>query len=172
MNKQLYDIITVPDAVLREKAHPVETVTDDLRRVFDIMHNTLIEAEGVGLAANQVSRLERICIVQLPDEPKICMVNPEIIWRSEEKSVFTEGCLSIPGHFADVLRPAKIRVSYIDENNVKQELESNSPLQNAAIQHEIDHLDGILFVDYLSRLKRDVILRKAEKETRLRKDIL
>lgn len=172
MSNALFPIITVPDPVLREKAVAVENVTDEIRTTLETMHNTLIDAEGVGLAANQIGQLRRICIVKLPDEPLIAMVNPEIVWTSEEKAVFTEGCLSIPGYFADVLRPATVRVAYIDENGQRQELESNSPLQNAAIQHEIDHLDGVLFVDYLSRLKRDVIIRKAEKDARLRKDVL
>ncbi len=172
MSKSLFDIITVPDPVLREVARPVDRVTDDLKRVLSMMNDTLIDAEGVGLAANQINRLERICVVSVPDHPILYMANPEIVWKSEQKAVFTEGCLSIPGYFADVQRPASVRVTYLDENSQKQELETAEPLLNAAVQHEIDHLDGVLFVDYLSRLKRDVILRKVEKDNKLRKGVL
>lgn len=164
----LFEIIQVPKPVLREKAKPIERVTDEIKKIFDKMYATMIDAEGIGLAANQVDLLHRIAVVDMQREGSetLYMANPEIIWASEERAVESEGCLSIPGYRADVERPAKIRVRYLDQKNEIQEREADG-LFSACIQHEIDHLDGILYIDHISRLKRDVILRKLAKDQRL-----
>lgn len=161
-------ILIVPDPVLREKAQPVDRVNDDLRKTFERMHATMVDAEGIGLAANQVGLLQRIAIVDMQREGSetLLMSNPEIVWASEERAVESEGCLSIPGYRADVERPAHIRVRFLDTNNEIQEREATG-LEAACIQHEIDHLDGVMYIDHISRLKRDVILRKLAKDVRM-----
>ena len=170
---ETYQIITVPAPVLRETAQPVETVDDALRKQMDMMLETMYHAPGIGLAANQVGLLNRVLVMDVsrregPDAPKdpICMVNPEIIWESEEPSVMEEGCLSIPDQFAQVQRPAKVRVKYVDYDGKEAELETDDLLLSHCVQHEIDHLNGVLFVDYLSKLKRDMIIRKVKKLTK------
>ncbi len=168
MSNLVMPILIVPDPVLRQKAQPVDRVDDNLRNTFERMHATMVEAEGIGLAANQVGLLQRICVVDMQNEGSetLFMSNPEIIWASEQRGVESEGCLSIPGYRADVERPAHIRVRYLDINNELQEREATE-LFAACIQHEIDHLDGILYIDHISRLKRDVILRKLAKDVRM-----
>lgn len=163
----IYKILCVPDPVLREKAKAVETVTEDVKKALETMRRTMIDAEGIGLAANQVGRLDRIVVVDLqrPESETMLMINPEIIWKSEERAVESEGCLSIPGYRADVERPAFIRVRYLDPASQIQEREADGLLA-ACIQHEVDHLDGVLYIDHISRLKRDVILRKLSKDQR------
>lgn len=160
----LLPIFTAPDPVLAKKAEPVELVTPDIRKLMDNMLETMYHAPGIGLAANQVGILKRVIVVDVAgreDEPPCPyrMANPELIWVSDEDSTYNEGCLSVPEHYADVVRPASIRVRYLDEQNKIQELEADGLLATC-IQHEIDHLDGILFIDHLSALKRNVILRK------------
>ncbi|HEY8189855.1 MAG TPA: peptide deformylase [Micavibrio sp.] len=161
-------IITVPDPVLKAVAQPVAKVDDAIRRQMDDMLQTMYDAPGIGLAANQVSMLNRVLVMDIEaresgsGKKPIFMANPEIIQASEETSVMEEGCLSIPGQFADVARPAKVRVKYIDYDNVAQELEADGLLSHC-VQHEIDHLNGVLFVDYLSSLKRSMMLRKVSK---------
>ncbi|NCT41304.1 MAG: peptide deformylase [Alphaproteobacteria bacterium] len=165
---QLYDIIKVPDAVLKETAHAVETITPDIQKQMDRMLDTMYDAPGIGLAANQVGLLNRVLVMDLSrrDEEEeaapIFMVNPEIIHESEEMSIMEEGCLSIPQQYADVERPAIVRVKYIDYDGKQAELEATGLLSHC-VQHEIDHLNGTLFIDYLSSLKRNMILRKVEK---------
>jgi peptide deformylase len=164
----LYKIITVPDPVLREVAQPVNAVDAALRQQMDKMLQTMYEAPGIGLAANQVGLLNRVLVMDLSrrDEEEtpqpFFMVNPEIVWESEERSVMEEGCLSIPQQYADVERPAIVRVEYLDYDGKKAELEAEGLLSHC-VQHEIDHLNGVLFVDYLSSLKRNMIIRKVEK---------
>lgn len=163
-----YDIILVPDPVLRQVAQPVARVDDAIRLQMDRMLQTMYDAPGIGLAANQVSLLNRVLVMDLSkreehkDTAPIFMANPQIIWESEEISAMEEGCLSIPTQYAEVERPAKVRVKYVDYNNKEAELEAEGLLSHC-VQHEIDHLNGILFVDHLSRLKRSMILRKIEK---------
>ncbi|MCB9990117.1 MAG: peptide deformylase [Rhodospirillales bacterium] len=168
-----YQIITVPAPVLRETAQDVDRVDDAIRRQMDIMLETMYEAPGIGLAANQVNMLNRVLVMDVsrregPDAPKdpICMANPEIIWKSEEPSVMEEGCLSIPEQFAEVQRPAKVRVKYLDYDGKQAELETDDLLLSHCVQHEIDHLNGVLFVDYLSKLKRDMMIRRVKKLTK------
>ena len=163
-----YKIIHIPDPVLKQTAQHVDKVDDVIRKQMDGMLQTMYDAPGIGLAANQVGELNRVLVMDLSspdqDEPRnpIFMANPEIIFESEEMSVMEEGCLSIPRQNADVERPARVRVKYIDYNNKEAELEAQGLLSHC-VQHEIDHLNGILFVDYLSSLKRNMILKKVEK---------
>lgn len=163
-----YEIITVPHPSLKEKAHPVSKVDDAIRKQMDTMLQTMYDAPGIGLAANQVNILNRVLVMDLSSrkeeqEPNpIFMANPEIIYESEEISVMEEGCLSIPRQYAEVERPAIVRVKYLDYHGKEGELEASGLLSHC-VQHEIDHLNGVLFIDYLSMLKRNMILRKVEK---------
>jgi peptide deformylase len=157
------DIIIAPDIRLKEKAMPVAAVDAGIRKLMDDMLETMYAAPGIGLAAPQVGALKRVIVVDVakeghPPEPHR-MANPELAWVSDEDIVYNEGCLSLPEHYADVTRPAAIRVRYLDEQNKIRELEANGVLA-VCIQHEMDHLDGILFVDHISALKRNMILRK------------
>ena len=168
----LLPIITVPNPVLKEIARPIETISAAIKQQAADMIETMYEAPGIGLAANQVGQLNRMFVmdVHYRKEPAtrnpIVMMNPEIVWRSEELSVMEEGCLSIPQQYAEVERPRTVRVTYIDLDGQLQEMEG-SDLTSHCIQHELDHLNGVLFIDYLSRLKRNMILRKIDK---MRKD--
>ncbi len=163
-----YNIITIPDPVLKQVAHPVDKVDDAVRKQMDLMLAAMYDAPGIGLAANQVSMLNRVLVMDLDYKKDglganpIFMANPEIMYESEEISVMEEGCLSIPGQHADVERPAIVRVKYLDYNNKPAELEAEGLLSHC-VQHEIDHLNGILFVDYLSSLKRNMIIKKVIK---------
>ena len=175
-----YEIIIVPDPVLRQQAQPVNRVDDAIRTQMNRMLQTMYDAPGIGLAANQVGLLNRVLVMDLarrrsadtadegPEETAkpIFMVNPEIIWESEEMSVLEEGCLSIPAQYAEVERPARVRVKYIGYNNEEGMLEAEGLLSHC-VQHEIDHLNGVLFIDYLSSLKRNMILRKVEKAKKI-----
>lgn len=162
----LLPILVAPDPFLKLKAKPVETVDDALRRLMDDMLETMYAAPGIGLAAPQIGASKRLLVIDIAkeDEPKspICMVNPELTWLSDEENTYEEGCLSVPEHYADVVRPAKIRVRYIDRDNEIREMAAEGLLATV-IQHEMDHLDGILFVDHLTNLKRNMILRKLVK---------
>jgi peptide deformylase len=167
------DIITLPDRKLRMKSAPVERVDDDLRKLMDSMLETMYDAPGIGLAAIQVNvprRVVTIDVAQREDETAkpdpLFLVNPEILWKSDELAVAEEGCLSIPEYFAEVERPASVRVAYIDRNGKLQELEANGVLA-VCLQHEIDHIDGKLFIDHLSKLKRDMVVKKFAKQARI-----
>jgi peptide deformylase len=163
-------IIIVPNPVLRQKATPVAAVDKRIAAFMDDMLETMYKGNGIGLAANQVGALERVIVVDVSEardgSKAFLMANPEVTW-SDPKETFTynEGCLSIPGHYADVTRPKRIRVSWLDQQGKKQETEAED-LFSQCIQHEIDHLDGVLFVDHISKLKRSIILRKMEKAHR------
>jgi peptide deformylase len=165
-------ILKIPDPVLRKKAKPIELVDAELRRLMDDMLATMYDAPGIGLAAPQVGVLWRLIVMdpakdEAPKTP-IVMVNPEILARSEEMRVHEEGCLSIPEFTAEIERPAKTRVSFIDREGKKQEMELEG-IWSTLVQHEIDHLNGVLFIDYLSRLKRDMVVRKFSKQKRSEK---
>ncbi|MGP1254199.1 MAG: peptide deformylase [Kiloniellales bacterium] len=156
-------ILTAPDPRLKQKATPVERVDDEVRRLMDDMLETMYAAPGIGLAAPQVGVLKRLIVVDVardgePPAP-YQLANPELLWVSDEDAGYEEGCLSLPDHYGEVVRPATIRVRYLDRQNEIRELEANGILATC-IQHEIDHLDGILFVDHMSALKRNMILRK------------
>lgn len=163
-----YDIIKIPDPVLKERAHAVETVDDAIRKQMDRMLTTMYAAPGIGLAANQVNMLNRVLVMDIAqrEEPEtrqpIFMVNPEIIWESEEPSVWEEGCLSIPGVYADVKRPLEVRVRFLDYHGKLQEQVFDG-LGSHCVQHEIDHLNGKLFIDHISSLKRNMLLKKFKK---------
>ncbi|MBE7635428.1 peptide deformylase [Sneathiella sp. P13V-1] len=166
----LLPIITAPDPFLKTISEPVAEVNDEIRKLVDDMFETMYAAPGIGLAAIQVGVQKRVLVVDIVgkndegNKPQpIAIINPEITWVSDDDSVYEEGCLSVPAHYADVVRPAEIKVSYLDVDGNKQELHADSLLATC-IQHEIDHLDGILFVDHLSALKRNMILRKLLKQ--------
>jgi len=165
----LLPILVAPDPRLKLKAVPAAEVTDEIRQLLDDMLETMYAAPGIGLAAPQVGVSKRIIVVDISrdEEPKapLCMVNPELVWLSDEDAAYEEGCLSVPEHYAEVVRPAAIRVAYLDRDGKKQELETDGLLATV-IQHEMDHLDGILFIDHLSSLKRNMILRKLVKSRR------
>jgi len=164
-----YSIITVPDPVLKQVAKPVDRVDEAVRAQMDRMLKTMYEAPGIGLAANQVNLLNRVLVMDIAqrEEPEtrkpIVMANPEIIWASEEPSVWEEGCLSIPGQYADVERPLEVRVRYLDYDNKIQEAVFEG-LGSHCVQHEIDHLNGVLFIDHLSSLKRNMLLKRYRKQ--------
>jgi len=164
-------VIKLPDPILREKSLPVETVDAELRAFLSDMLETMYAAPGVGLAAVQVGVLRRMLVIDTArgdDEPKrpLMLINPEIVFRGDTPRVHEEGCLSIPEMYAEVQRPALVRVRYVDIEGKKQE-EDFQDLLATVVQHEIDHLDGLLFIDHLSRLKRDLLVKKfykAQKE--------
>ncbi|HAE09355.1 MAG: peptide deformylase [Candidatus Puniceispirillaceae bacterium] len=165
---KLIPIIKVPDPVLREIATPVAEITDGTRQLLDDMAATMYDAPGIGLAAPQINISQRIIVMDCgkDESPELFkMINPEIISQSDARSVLEEGCLSIPDQTADVERPAEVEVRYLDENGTSQSLVATGLLA-ACVQHEIDHLNGVLFIDHISRLKRDMILRRVMKEMR------
>jgi peptide deformylase len=165
----LRPLTLVPDPLLRQVAEPVADIDDAIRTLLSDMAETMYDAPGIGLAAPQVGICQRVIVMDCaPDEspPELWkMVNPEIISRSDETSKLEEGCLSIPNFTGEVIRPAEVVVRYQDETGTEKEMTA-SGLLAACVQHEIDHLDGILFTDYLSKLKRDMIWRKILKEAR------
>ena len=162
-------IVAAPDPRLKIKARPVSCVDDKIRRLMDDMLETMYAAIGVGLAAPQVGQSSRVIVLDIArdgEKPQpMKLANPEIIWRSSELTTGSEGCLSLPEHYADVSRPERIRLRYVDYQNEIREVEA-SGLLATCLQHEIDHLDGVLFVDHLSSLKRGMILRKLAKAKR------
>jgi peptide deformylase len=170
MAMAIREILTAPDPRLREVSKPVATVDDELRALMDDMLQTMYDAPGIGLAAIQIGVPKRVIVMDLAGkdeepEPRY-FVNPEILDPSEEMNVYEEGCLSVPEYFDEVERPARCRVKYLDYNGNEQILEAEGLLATC-IQHEMDHLEGVLFIDHLSRLKRDRVLKKLKKEQRL-----
>ena len=166
-------IIELPDPRLRLVSEPVGAVDAAVRKLMDDMLDTMYEAPGIGLAAIQVAVAKRVLVMDVAreDEPKqpLCLANPEIVWSSEDKNVYQEGCLSIPEYYEDVERPKQVRVRYLDRDNKVQELEADGLLATC-LQHVIDHLNGVLFIDYLSRLKRERVVKKFAKAARQRED--
>ena len=164
-------IITAPDPRLKIRAQPVAGVDAKIRRLMDDMLETMRAALGVGLAAPQIGVASRVIVLDVAregEEPQpMRLANPEILWRSEELATNNEGCLSLPEHYADVTRPAEIRLRYLDYRNEWCELHATGLLATC-LQHEIEHLEGILFVDHLSLVKRGMILRKLAKAKRSR----
>jgi peptide deformylase len=159
-------ILILPDPLLRKKSAPVAKVDKEIRALVEDMFATMYDAPGVGLAAVQVGVPKRVITVDATrgEEPKhpIALVNPEIVWSSDEPSVHEEGCLSIPEVTEEVERPAKVRVRYLDLEGREQELEAEALLARV-LQHEIDHTNGVLFIDHISKLKRDRIVKKFRK---------
>lgn len=160
----LLEILEYPHPVLKKQASKVKKIDDDIRKTLDDMLETMYKAPGIGLAAPQIGISKRMLVldISLEKNAPYFMINPEIIWESEEESVCQEGCLSVPEQYADVVRPAKIKVKYQDYDGKDQELEASEMLATC-IQHEMDHLDGVLFIDYLSRLKRNMLVKKLKK---------
>ncbi len=163
-------IITLPDPRLRQVSAPVERVDREILQLLDDMLETMYEAPGVGLAAIQVAVAKRVVVVDpaKKDEPKtpFFLINPEIVWVSEELSSYEEGCLSVPDYFEDVQRPARVRLRHLDREGKAQEIEADGFLATV-VQHELDHLEGGLFIDHLSRLKRERVEKKFVKNARL-----
>lgn len=160
------EIIIAPDPQLKKVCERVDVVDEEIATLMSDMLETMYAAPGVGLAAPQVGVHKRIIVVDAvrgdgPPQP-YKIVNPEIVWFSEERKAHEEGCLSLPTYYEDVVRPDRVRVKYTDESNTPQELEADG-LLSVVIQHEMDHLDGVLFVDHVSGLKRSMILRKLKK---------
>jgi len=159
----LLPILTAPDPALKKISAPVKEVDASVRKLMDDMLETMYQAPGIGLAAPQVGVLKRVIVLDIAregEEPQpLRIANPEIVWVSEEDATYNEGCLSVPEHYADVVRPAACRVRYLDRDNRQQEIAAEGLLATC-LQHEIDHLDGILFIDHLTALKRNIILRK------------
>ena len=161
-------ILTEPDPFLRQKSHDVDKVDDDVRKLMNDMLDTMYAAPGIGLAAIQVGVPKNIVVIDLSKEEEkkpLYFINPKIILKSSNKATYEEGCLSVPGQFAEIDRPDQCHVNYLDYNGKKQELKAEGLLATC-IQHEMDHLDGKLFVDYLSEAKRSRIRTKLEKERR------
>ena len=158
-------ILTEPDPFLRQVSQDVEEVNDKIRRLMDDMLETMYSAPGIGLAAIQVGVPKRVIVIDLSKEEKkkpLYFVNPKVIVKSKNNSTYEEGCLSVPGQFAEVDRPDKCHINYLDYNGQKKELKAEGLLATC-IQHEMDHLEGILFIDYLSKLKKSMILKKLSK---------
>lgn len=164
-------IITAPDPRLKIKARPVPAVDGKVRGLMNDMLDTMYGAIGIGLAAPQVGASSRVIVLDVArdgEKPQpLKLANPEIVWHSPELATGNEGCLSLPEHYAEVTRPARIRLRYLDYQNEIREMEA-SGLLAMCLQHEIDHLDGVLFVDHISSLKRGMILRKLSKAKRSR----
>jgi peptide deformylase len=160
------DILIIPEKRLREISRPLERVDDNIRKLVEDMFATMYDAPGIGLAAIQIGEPLRLVTMDLAgkDEPKApqVFVNPEIVWASDENSVHEEGCLSIPDYYEEVERPARVRVKYRDLDFQPQEVEADG-LFATCLQHEIDHLNGVLFIDHLSRLKRERVIKKFAK---------
>ena len=177
------EIIKLPDPVLRQTSAEIETVDDDVRRLLDDMLATMYDAPGIGLAAIQIGVPKRIITIDASsridddegeDDSKeergkedgpLFLINPVILASSDERSVYEEGCLSIPEYFAEVERPAEVHVEYVGYDGKKHELKADGLLATC-IQHEVDHLNGVLFIDYLSKLKRDLVVRRFTKAAR------
>lgn len=191
MSDDVYQIVNVPDPVLKQTASVIENINADIQAQSNKMVNTMYEGRGIGLAANQVGILNRMFVMDLPEgawqygeeidgilqieagyrsgngdqevmrQPRV-FINPKVVWESEQRSVYEEGCLSMPGQYANVVRPAAVKVTYQDTDGATYEEEFEG-LDSACVQHEIDHLNGVLFIDYISSLKRNMILKKMRK---------
>ena len=161
-------IIIEPDPILRKVSEPLEKVDNELRKLMDDMLETMYSAPGIGLAAVQIGILKRLIVIDIPkgEEKKknpLFLINPIITSRSKDTSIYEEGCLSIPGHFAEIERPAQCHINFLDYGGNQKQLKADG-LLSTCIQHEIDHLDGKLFIDYLSKLKKDMIIKKLVKQ--------
>jgi peptide deformylase len=169
----LRDIIKLPDKRLRLVSEPVKKVDDGIRRLAEDMFATMYKAPGIGLAAIQVGVPVRLITLDLSKDVKsaspLVVINPQLIWTSEEKAIYEEGCLSIPEYYEDVERPAQVKVTYLDIDMNGQEVEAKGLLATC-LQHEIDHLNGVLFIDHISKLKRDRVIKKFTKAAKRSED--
>jgi peptide deformylase len=175
----LLPIIEIPDPILRAPSAPIERIDEDLQRLIASMFETMYKAPGIGLAAVQVAVPRRLVVIDLQDPDPVgegeeegppvkrphVFINPEILSRSDARKTYNEGCLSIPEQYAEIERPDVVRARWLDEHGKTQEGEFNG-LMSVCLQHEVDHLDGVLFIDYLSRLRRDMIVKKVAKARR------
>ncbi len=159
-------ILIEPDPILRKKCEPLEKVDDDIRKLMQDMLETMYDAPGIGLAAVQIGILKRMIVIDISKDEKkrdpLFLINPVILKSSKKTSTYEEGCLSLPGQFAEIERPAECLLKYIDLSGKEKELKAEG-LLSTCIQHEVDHLNGILFIDYLSKLKKDMIIKKLVK---------
>ncbi len=162
----LREILILPDKRLRLVSEPVKTITADLKKLVEDMFETMYDAPGIGLAAIQIGVAKRVVTMDLAkkdeDQERRVFINPEILWSSEERSLHEEGCLSIPEFYEEVERPVKVRVKFLDLDGKAQEIEATGLLATC-LQHEIDHTNGVLFIDHISKLKRDRITKKFAK---------
>ena len=160
-------ILTEPNKILREKSLPVDKVDEDVQKLIDDLLETMYAAPGIGLAAIQIGIPKRVIVLDIAQKDgqknPICFINPEIIEKSINNSTYEEGCLSVPGQFAEIDRPDKCYVKYLDYHGQPKEIKAEGMLATC-IQHEMDHLEGILFIDYLSRLKKSMIIKKLSKQ--------
>jgi peptide deformylase len=162
----LREILVLPDKRLRLVSEPVKKIDSTIKKLVDDMFETMYEAPGIGLAAIQVGVARRVVTMDLaktddPPEPRV-FINPELLWHSDETATYEEGCLSIPEYYEDVTRPTQVRVKYLDLDGNEQELAADGLLATC-LQHEIDHLNGVLFIDHISKLKRDRVVKKYAK---------
>ena len=160
------EILVLPDKRLRKASEPVDKIDSAIRKLVDDMFETMYHAPGIGLAAVQIGTMKRVVTLDLakkddPPKPQV-YINPEVVWSSDEKSTYEEGCLSIPEFYSEVKRPAQVRVKYVDLEGKSHEIAANGLLATC-LQHEIDHTNGVLFIDHLSRLKRDRVTKKFSK---------
>ena len=159
-------ILIEPDPILRKKCEPLDKVDDSVRKLMNDMLETMYAAPGIGLAAVQIGILKKLVVIDVSKEEEkknpLFLINPEIVYKSNQTSVYEEGCLSLPGQFAEIERPSECTLNYIDYDGKKKELKAKGLLATC-IQHEVDHLNGILFIDYLSKLKKDMIIKKLVK---------
>ena len=168
-------IIVAPDPRLKVVSEPVSVVDDGIRALLDDMLASMYDAVGIGLAAIQVGVNKRIVVIDVVNDKgeqgnPVFLINPEIVWTSDDDRVHEEGCLSLPEHYAEVVRPDEVRVTYLDRDGEAQELHAAGIL-STCIQHELDHLDGILFVDHISAMRRNMILRKLKKLQRQKQPV-
>lgn len=164
-------LIILPDPLLRQVSTPVEQVDSEIARLADDMLETMYDAPGIGLAAIQVGVSRRMLVIDVSREDEenrpLVFINPEVVQSSGDRSIYEEGCLSIPDYYAEVERPAVVTVNYVDRAGKQQTLEADGLLATC-LQHEIDHLDGVLFIDHISRLKREMVIRKFTKAAKTR----
>ncbi|WP_411034614.1 peptide deformylase [Shinella sp. BYT-45] len=164
-------LIILPDPILRQASKPIETVDGEVKKLADDMLETMYDAPGIGLAAIQIGVPRRMLVLDVSkegeDRKPLVFINPQIVASSDERSVYEEGCLSIPDYYAEVERPAKITVKHLDREGREQLTEADGLLATC-LQHEIDHLNGVLFIDHISKLKREMVIRKFTKAAKLR----
>jgi peptide deformylase len=164
-------LIILPDPLLRQLSKPIEQVDSEITRLADDMLETMYDAPGIGLAAIQIGVPRRMLVIDVSREEEenrpLVFINPQIVKSSDERSVYEEGCLSIPDYYAEVERPAVVTVSYVDREGKEQMLDADGLLATC-LQHEIDHLNGVLFIDHISRLKREMVIKKFTKAAKAR----
>ena len=164
-------LIILPDPILRQVSKPIETIDGEVKKLADDMLETMYDAPGIGLAAIQIGVARRMLVLDVSkdgeDKKPLVFINPEIVASSDARSVYEEGCLSIPDYYAEVERPAAIKVRHLDRDG-KEQLTEADGLLATCLQHEIDHLNGVLFIDHISKLKREMVIRKFTKAAKMR----